>query len=76
LRQTGRMQAIPIILFGREYWQRLIDFQFMADQGTIDDEDLKLFNFVETAEEAWQIIQQWEVRESEAAQNHWQKAEA
>ena len=76
LRQTGRMQAIPIILFGREYWQRLLDFQFMADQGTIDDEDLKLFSFVETAEEAWHIIKQWEIKESEAAQNHWQKAEA
>ena len=37
LRQTGRMQAIPIILFGREYWSRVIDFQFLADEGTIDD---------------------------------------
>ena len=42
LRQTGRMQAIPIILFGREYWRQVIDFQFLADQGTIADEDLDL----------------------------------
>lgn len=57
LRQTGRMQAIPIILFGREYWDRVIDFQFLADEGTVADEDLELFDFAETPEEAWAIIQ-------------------
>ena len=56
LRQTGRMQAIPIILFGREYWRQVIDFQFLADQGTIDDEDLDLVSYAETAAEAWEII--------------------
>jgi predicted Rossmann-fold nucleotide-binding protein len=56
LRQTGRMQAIPIILFGREYWQRVVDFQFLADEGTVADEDLDLLDFAETAEEAWAII--------------------
>lgn len=59
LRQSGRMQRIPIVLFGREYWQQAVDFQFMADEGTIDDEDLELFRFAETAEEAWQIIQEF-----------------
>ncbi|MCE5267290.1 MAG: LOG family protein [Planctomycetaceae bacterium] len=59
LRQNGRMQAIPIILFGREYWRRVIDFQFLADQGTIDDEDLDLIHYAETATEAWDIIQRW-----------------
>ncbi len=59
LRQTHRMQNIPIIMFGREYWQKVIDFQFLADEGTIDDEDLDLFRFAETAEEAWKIIQQF-----------------
>ncbi len=56
LRQTGRMQPIPIVLFGRAYWQRVIDFQFLADDGTITDEDLDLIDFAETADEAWQII--------------------
>ena len=56
LRQTGRMQAIPIILFGREYWRRVIDFQFLADQGTIADEDLDMIEFAETAAEAWEMI--------------------
>jgi uncharacterized protein (TIGR00730 family) len=62
LRQTGRMQAIPIVLFGREYWQHAVDFQFLADQGTIADEDLDLVGYAETAAEAWEIIQRGEGR--------------
>jgi uncharacterized protein (TIGR00730 family) len=60
LRQTGRMQAIPIILVGREYWEHVIDFQFLADHGTVTDEDLDLIDFVETASKAWEIIQRVE----------------
>ncbi len=57
LRQTGRMQDIPIIIFGRDYWEKVIDFQYLADEGTIDDEDLDLFRYADTAEEAWEMIQ-------------------
>ena len=57
LRQTQRMQAIPIILFGKEYWSRVIDFQFLADEGVIADEHLDLISFAETPEEAWDLIQ-------------------
>ena len=56
LRQTRRMQAIPIILYGREYWESIIDFPKMADEGVIDDDDLKLISYAETPEEAWKII--------------------
>ena len=56
LRQTGRMQNIPIIIFGREYWERVIDFRYLADEGTIDDRDLDLFRYAETAEQAWEMI--------------------
>jgi len=59
LRQTGRMSDIPIIMFGREYWERVLDFHFMADEGTIDDQDLDLFRFAETAAEAWDMIQRF-----------------
>lgn len=59
LRQTGRMQNIPIIMFGREFWERVIDFQFLADEGVIRDEHLDLFRFAETAEEGWEMIQQF-----------------
>ncbi|MDI9443818.1 MAG: LOG family protein [Planctomycetota bacterium] len=62
LRQTGRMQDVPVIMFGREFWQHAIDFQYLADEGTIDDRDLDLFHYAETAEEAWEMIQQFHAK--------------
>lgn len=59
LRQTGRMQHIPVILVGGDFWKKVVDFQFLADEGTINDEDLRLFEIVETAEEAWEIIREF-----------------
>ena len=59
LRQTGRMQHIPVILVGAEFWQQAVNFQFLADEGTVSDEDLRLFQFAETGEEAWQIIREF-----------------
>jgi uncharacterized protein (TIGR00730 family) len=56
LRQTNRMQDIPIIMYGREYWDRVIDFQFLADEGAIEDEHLRLISYADTPEEAWNII--------------------
>ena len=56
LRQTGRMQAIPIILYGKKYWQSIINFQQLADEGVIADEHMDLVEFAETPEEAWKII--------------------
>ena len=57
LRQTGRMQDVPIIIFGRKYWDHALDFHFLADEGTIEDGDLDLFRYADTPEEAWKIIQ-------------------
>jgi uncharacterized protein (TIGR00730 family) len=56
LRQTGRMQKIPIVLYNRAYWSQVINFQFLADEGVIHDADLDLFSFAESPEEAWQTI--------------------
>jgi uncharacterized protein (TIGR00730 family) len=56
LRQTGRMQEIPIILYGRDYWTRIVDFQALADEGVVADEHLDLIYFAETPKEAWNII--------------------
>jgi uncharacterized protein (TIGR00730 family) len=56
LRQTRRMQEIPIIMFGREYWERVLDLQFLADEGAIEDAHLELVRYAETPAEAWQII--------------------
>ena len=56
LRQTGRMQKLPIILYGREYWTSIINFQQMADEGVIADDHLDLIYFAESPTEAWNII--------------------
>ena len=56
LRQTGRMQAIPIILYGRAYWEQVIDVQFLADEGVIADAHLDLIDYAESPEQAWEII--------------------
>ena len=47
---------IPIILFGREYWKRIINFEYLADLGLIEDDHLNLFEYADTAAEAWEII--------------------
>ena len=57
--QTGRMERVPILLFGRDFWTRIIDWEALADAGTISPEDLDLFAFVETAEEAIERIDTW-----------------
>jgi hypothetical protein len=54
--QTGKVRRIPVLLFGREFWERVIHFQALVEEGTIAPEDLNLFNYVDTAEEAWDII--------------------
>ena len=51
--QTGKMPKAPIILFGSAYWRRLVDFNFLVEEGMIQPEDLSLFAFADTAEEAW-----------------------
>ncbi|KQQ79750.1 LOG family protein [Aureimonas sp. Leaf324] len=54
--QTGRMARIPVLLFGAEFWRRLVDFEFLAEEGTIAPADLDLFRMVDTAEEGWEAI--------------------
>ena len=58
--QTGRMQRVPFLLFGREFWQKIINWDALADAGTISAEDLDLFRFVETAQEAMDLIENWD----------------
>jgi uncharacterized protein (TIGR00730 family) len=58
--QTGRMQRVPILLFGGAFWRSIINWETLADAGTISAEDLDLFKFVETATEAVDAIDNWE----------------
>jgi len=54
--QTGKIERIPFLLFGKEYWERVINFETMVSEGMIAPEDKDIFQFVETAEEAWHHI--------------------
>jgi uncharacterized protein (TIGR00730 family) len=58
--QTGRMERIPLLLFGREFWDRVVNWKALAEAGTIAPEDLDLFRYVETAAEAVAAIDAWE----------------
>ena len=58
--QTGRMQRVPFLLFGKAFWEGIINWDVLADAGTISDEDLDLFRFVDTAAEAMDLIENWE----------------
>jgi uncharacterized protein (TIGR00730 family) len=54
--QTGKCRRRPVLLFGREFWTRLINFDLLVDTGMISPGDVELFQFVETAEEAWERL--------------------
>lgn len=55
--QTGKIKPIPVLLFGREFWERVVNFDALVEEGVIAARDLELFHYVETAEEAWAIVQ-------------------
>jgi uncharacterized protein (TIGR00730 family) len=54
--QTGKIKPLPVLLMGRHYWQRIINFEAMVEEGVISRNDLELFHFVDSAEEAWSTI--------------------
>ncbi|QMW24037.1 LOG family protein [Sandaracinobacteroides saxicola] len=54
--QTGKMKAVPILLYGRDFWNRVVNFRALAEEGVISPADLELFRIVETAEEGWEIV--------------------
>ncbi|MBL8446398.1 MAG: TIGR00730 family Rossman fold protein [Zoogloeaceae bacterium] len=56
LAQTGKIRRRPILLFGKEFWTRLIDFNVLIEDGLINAADVELFHYVDTAEEAWEAI--------------------
>lgn len=57
--QTGRMNRVPFLLFGKEFWTKIINWDALSDAGTISAEDLDLFRFVDTAQEAIDVIENW-----------------
>lgn len=57
--QTRKMPAIPIVLVGGEFWRQAVNFQYLAEQGLIEPNDLRLFSVVESAEEVWHRVCEW-----------------
>ena len=54
--QTGKAQSVVIVLVGRTFWERLINWQLLVEEGLIGEEELRLFHYAETAQEAWELI--------------------
>jgi uncharacterized protein (TIGR00730 family) len=59
LMQTKKVERFPIVLVGKSFWQEVINFKHMLDHGVIDQADMELIHFVETADEAWAVIRDW-----------------
>lgn len=57
--QTGKSPCIPIILFGKEYWDRVIDFDFLQEEDVIELKDLHMIHYVDSAKDAWSAILNW-----------------
>ncbi|MEH3085855.1 MAG: TIGR00730 family Rossman fold protein [Xylophilus ampelinus] len=55
--QTGKSKRVPIVLFGVDYWRRLIDFEVLVEEGTISRSDLELFHYTDDPQDAWDYIQ-------------------
>jgi len=60
--QSRRIKPLPVVLVGREFWQRAVNMQFLAESGLIDPEDSELFWYAETAQEIWDGIVDWYTR--------------
>jgi uncharacterized protein (TIGR00730 family) len=56
LKQTRRISGMPVVLFCRSYWERVVEFSALAEMGTVDANDLELFRVVDSAEEGWQAM--------------------
>jgi hypothetical protein len=54
--QTRKSKQVPIVLFGSDYWKRLVDFDVLVEEGVISPQDLQLFQYADTPEAAWQVI--------------------
>jgi uncharacterized protein (TIGR00730 family) len=57
--QTGKMKRIPVLLYGRDFWHKVVTFEALADEGVIGHQDLDLISWVETAEEGWDVVERF-----------------
>ena len=57
--QTGKIKPMPVVLFGKAFWNRVVNFEALVEEGVISAKDLALFTFVETADEAWDCVRRF-----------------
>jgi len=57
--QTGKIEPIPVLLFGREFWERVVNFDALVEEGVVSERDLGIFTYVETAQEAWDVVRRF-----------------
>ena len=57
--QTGKVAPIPVLLFGREFWERVVNFDALVEEGVISERDLGIFTYVESAAEGWAVVQRF-----------------
>ena len=57
--QTGKVRPLPVLLFGREFWSKVVNFEALAEEGVIAPHDLDIFHWAEEAEEAWEFVQRF-----------------
>jgi uncharacterized protein (TIGR00730 family) len=69
LLQTKKIASLPILLFGKEFWQRVLHFDVLVEEGMIDPENVQLFRYVDSAPEAWGIISRHVVQQAEDNQS-------
>jgi uncharacterized protein (TIGR00730 family) len=63
--QTGKTAVLPIILYGKEFWNRVVNFDALVEEGVVSPQDMDLFHFCETAEEGWAYVQDYYVKNTE-----------
>ena len=55
--QCKKAKPVPIVLFGSEHWKRLLNLELLVEEGAISPEDMDLFQYVDSVEAAWKVIQ-------------------
>ncbi|WP_426265677.1 LOG family protein [Sphingomonas sp. LHG3443-2] len=65
--QTGKVRPLPILLYGREFWERVVNFEALVEEGVISERDLDLLTWCETAEEGWGHVCDYYAREEARA---------
>ncbi len=57
--QTGKVEPMPILMFGGDFWHRVVNLKALAEEGTISPDDIDLMTFVDDAKQGWAAVRSW-----------------